>query len=117
MYQTAKADPATAKIPIIGSSLYYPAPSLADLNPYLDYGNIHDYPIIYETGTPIATQVGYARSITGDKPIIATETGYSNAYLSPNYFRGISEIASANTSPGSTSSSTTPASSRPSSTS
>jgi hypothetical protein len=95
MYQTAKADPATANIPIIGCSLYHPTPALADLNPYLDYGNIHDYPLIYDAGTPIATQIGYARSITGDKPIIATETGYNNAYLSPNFYRGISEIASA----------------------
>ena len=96
MYQTAKADLATASIPIIGCSLFYPTPELADLNPYLDYGNIHDYPLVYDaTPNVIPAQVSYARSITGDKPIIATETGYSNAYLSPNYFRGISEIASA----------------------
>ncbi|MDB5324087.1 MAG: hypothetical protein JWN40_5718 [Phycisphaerales bacterium] len=95
LYQAAKADLRLSAVPLVASSVYGPTPGLADLSPYLDYGNIHDYPDVHNPAVNIAVNVSHARTVTGDKPIIATETGYHNAWQSPSYFTGASEIASA----------------------
>jgi len=93
LYDAARADATLAQTPLVSCSVYYPTPALADLSPYLDYGNIHSYPGANNTGH-LSTYISNARSVTGDKPIIATETGYHNAYNASNN-SGISEIASA----------------------
>jgi hypothetical protein len=94
LYDAARADTTLAKTPLVSCSVYYPTPSLADLSPYLDYGNIHSYPKIDGSPNNLPIYIANARSVTGDKPIIATETGYHNAYNASNN-SGISEIASA----------------------
>ena len=95
LYQTAKADPALAATPIVSSSVAYPMPNLADLAPYLDYGNVHSYPSVYTAASNLPQLMTFAATVVGNKPIIATETGYANSYLDPGYFRGVSEAASA----------------------
>jgi hypothetical protein len=94
LYDAARADNRLATTPLVSCSVYYPTPSLADLAPYLDYGNIHSYPKIDGSPNNLPIYIANARSVTGDKPIIATETGYHNAFNASNN-TGISEIASA----------------------
>jgi hypothetical protein len=94
LYDAARADPTLANTPLVSCSVYYPTPSLADLSPYLDYGNIHSYPKIDGSPSNLPVYIANARSVTGDKPIFATETGYHNAYNASNN-SGVSEIASA----------------------
>jgi hypothetical protein len=92
--QTARADSQLGSVPLVSCSVYYPTPQLADLSPYLDYGNVHSYTDIVQAGTTIQNHLTNASSVTGNKPVIATETGYSNSYLDAGH-RGISEAASA----------------------
>jgi hypothetical protein len=92
--QTARADPVLGNVPLIGFTVYYPTPQLSDLAQYVDYGNIHSYPNIDGAPSNLNTYIFNARSVTGDKPIISTETGYHNAYQD-QYHRGVSEKASA----------------------
>jgi hypothetical protein len=94
LYQTAKADPQLGSVPLVSCTVYYPTPQLADLSPYLDYGNLHSYTDIVRAGTTVQNLLSNASSVTGNKPVIATETGFSNSYLDSGHY-GISEAASA----------------------
>jgi hypothetical protein len=93
LFQAAKADPVLGGVPLVSCSVYNPSPEFADLAPYLDYGNIHSYPNISSAQSNLGNYLPNARTVTGNKPIIATETGYNNAINANN--RAVSEIASA----------------------
>lgn len=94
LYAAARSDPSTASIPVIGPSLTsreaYEA--LGDLSADLDYGNIHSYPGGTNPGSQVlADNMEYAKSTSGGKPLMATETGYHNVAPSPNGHRGTPE--------------------------
>jgi hypothetical protein len=92
LYRAVKTDPATAKLSVLGPSVVVPAAAaaLGDLHADLDYGNIHPY---YGPNAPGNSGTGsitpYGRSgstayymnvgaqISGPKPMIVSETGFS----------------------------------------
>jgi hypothetical protein len=93
-----RSNPATASYPIIGPSLIGgddPPTALGDLSAYMDFGNIHAYYSSRPPGTdgwggqstsPCSTwhygSTGFdlcnARRVSGQKPIISTETGWGS---------------------------------------
>jgi len=67
-------------IPVYGPSvgLNSDLQAVGDLSQYMDYGNIHDYSGGYDLlGTQIANYVTMEQTLSGSKPIIATENGYA----------------------------------------
>jgi hypothetical protein len=94
LYAEVKSAPALARLTVIGPSLTSTAAARAvgDLAASLDEGNTHDYFAGHEPGTggwglggfgSIAFNLATARLISGDKPVVATETGYATP-PSPN---------------------------------
>lgn len=93
LWQAVQTNPALAGIKVMGPSLTSEADqaSLGDMSAYLDYGNMHAYSPGFEPGagwggaelgSTYGTIVANMRSTaltSGDKPIIATETGYGVA--------------------------------------
>jgi hypothetical protein len=93
LYSTVKGNPATASLPVVGPSMVTEADdaALGDLSSYMDYGSMHDYFGGFNPGTTgwgNISQFGIYGSLTynlnicalvsGNKPVFATETGYSN---------------------------------------
>jgi hypothetical protein len=93
LYSTVKGNPATAFLPVVGPSMVNEADdaTLGDLSTYMDYGSMHDYFGGFNPGTSgwgNLSQYGIYGSLTfnlnicaivsGSKPILSTETGYSN---------------------------------------
>ncbi len=88
LYAEIKSTPALAHLTVIGPSLTSTAARRAagDLAASLDEGNTHDYFGGHEPGTggwglngfgSIAFNLASARLTSGDKPVVATETGYA----------------------------------------
>jgi hypothetical protein len=80
LYEGIKDDPALSSLPVIGPSIVHgDQPELGDISNLLDYGNVHSYP----EGNPPEYRMGAiverAAYNSGLKPIVATETGYTNA--------------------------------------
>ncbi len=79
-YTTLKADPLTAAVPVIGPSLVFPTSSSAigDLSQWVDYGNFHPYNNPQNPGDgSLARDYALRSQAFGNKPMIATEVGYS----------------------------------------
>jgi hypothetical protein len=97
LYAAVKSDPQLSALPVIGPSLGYPGNREAalDLSPYLDYGNIHSYPDGEPPEANITEWLEAAPSMSGSKPVMATETGYHNALASTGAQRPVSEAAAA----------------------
>jgi hypothetical protein len=80
VYTALNADPATANIPVIGPSFVYANSSSAvgDLSQWVDYGSFHPYNNPKNPGDGSLAKDYYLRSTAfGNKPLIATEVGYS----------------------------------------
>jgi hypothetical protein len=91
LYPLIKNDPATKNVPVIGPSLLWwnNYKTVGDLSSYLDFGNSH----VYYGGLHPLFQCSWcsppqsyldiflskAKYISGNKPIIVTETGQQNA--------------------------------------
>jgi hypothetical protein len=97
LYEGVKGNSALASIPVIGPSLAYlrHAPEAPDLSMYLDYGNIHSYPGGEPPEAVLPEWLAAARQMSGDKPIVATETGYHTAVASDGEHPPVSEAAEA----------------------
>jgi hypothetical protein len=97
LYLRVKGDPALAHLPVLGPSLVHreSRAALGDLSGYLDRGNLHPYP----GGTlPLANledERQLAALVAGNKPLVATETGYHNDLASTDPHRPASETATA----------------------
>jgi hypothetical protein len=99
LYQTAKSDPATRSLAVIGPSFVHAQSrdAIGDLSPYMDYGNLHSYP-----GGRMPTsnlkdgdesEIVEARKVSGSRPLVSTETGYHTAVASHGRDPGISDRA------------------------
>lgn len=100
LHAAKTADPALAATPMVAPWIWAPE-QIADLAPYLDYGNVHSYANGFTADSSLANTVYVARRLTGDKPILATEAGYCNAYnytANPSVM-GVHEATSAKTMP------------------
>jgi hypothetical protein len=98
LYAAVKASPQLRSLPVIGPSLVNEgSPSqLGDQQSSLDAGDIHPY-----TGglapmpAYIDSQLQRIRAVSGDKPVWATELGYSTALNAPAGQQPVSEYAGA----------------------
>ena len=78
LYARVKGDSRLAHLPVLGPSVVHHAnrPLLGDLSSFLDRGNMHPYP---GGGTPLHNleeERLLAATISGSKPLVATEAGY-----------------------------------------
>lgn len=99
LYRAIKGDPATAEIAVVAPSLAIPeyATELGSLDGIADMGNLHSY-----AGGNVPTSdydwrwMPSAKTMTGDRPIVVTETGWHNAVDDKTASqRGVSEQVSA----------------------
>jgi hypothetical protein len=100
LYDEAKADPALASLPVLGPSIVHgDQAALGDVSAFLDRGNIHSYPEGEGPQYKLEYFLRQAALNSGAKPIVATETGYTNALgwtpSGPGEQRPISEAAAA----------------------
>lgn len=80
LWNTAKNDPRTRHMPIFAPSMGNPgnAHQVGDLTRYMNYGNIHPYP---GGKTPLANYADHMKKvapISGNRRVVATESGYHN---------------------------------------
>lgn len=99
LYAAAKADPATANLPVLAPSLAFAAnyPALVaaggDMSPYADLANGHMYPGGYEPWNSVDLFTKAIRTLIPTKPLITTEAGYHNAINTTNGHLPTSETA------------------------
>ena len=80
LYDGIEENPALAHLPVIGPSIVHgDQEELGDISAFLDYGNIHSYPEANPPEFRMGKNVERAKLNSGSKPIMATETGYTNA--------------------------------------
>jgi hypothetical protein len=86
LYTAMKANPSLASLPVIGPSLAGDsAPAqLGDQQQWLDIGNIHPYTGgLAPTPAYTASQLNRIGTVSGNKPVWATELGYYTALNAP----------------------------------
>lgn len=89
LYAAAKANPATADLPVLAPALAfrwnYPTLAAAgDIDPYADEANAHMYPGGYKPSTEVTNITNAIRALIPSKPLVTTETGYHNAMNTTN---------------------------------
>ena len=85
LYKTVNGDASLKHIPVVGPAIVRNPEGAGDLSSWLDYGNWHPYPggicptckSVY--GSSFDTRLPKHREMSGDKPMVVTETGYHNA--------------------------------------
>ncbi len=93
LYEAAKAEPATADLPVLAPSLafkwnYLPA---GDMSQYADRANAHMYPGGYKPSNEISQITTAVRGSIPHKPLVTTEAGYHNALNTTNGHRPVPE--------------------------
>ena len=99
LYSWVKSDPQIASFPILGPSIVKmdDATALGNLSAYMDYGNIHSYFNVWNPGTfgygnihppfgvygSLQFNLNIGSTISGNKPIETTETGYGTVAGNP----------------------------------
>ena len=96
LYEQAKADPDLGALSVLAPSLVHnDQGALGDISSSLDLGNVHSYP---QGGPPQDkwdVAIARARKNSKEKPLEATETGYSTALAASGENRPVSEAAMA----------------------
>jgi hypothetical protein len=100
LYRSVRGDPRLQKVGVAGPSYIQGAVALAqDLSAACDFGNIHPYPGMEhpETTGPGQLQkfIAASRRIFGDRPVMATETGYHCAVQTTKSHLPVSEAIKA----------------------
>ncbi len=98
LYAAVKASPRLRSLPVIGPSLAEAASpaQLGDQQSWLDFGAIHPYTGgLSPTSAYIESQLQRITAVSGDKPVWATEAGFSDALNAPAGQQPISEYAAA----------------------
>ena len=98
LYKAIKADPATAHLPVLVSGMANTRNSpgdLGDMQAQIDFGNMHSYPgglnpLSGGWGIALTKAIEEERKVCGEKPIVATETGYHN-FLNAKGHPGVPE--------------------------
>ena len=100
LWAAVHGSPQTSDVGVIGPAVAWSPEALGDLSPYLDYGNWHPYPggdcpgcaDVY--GQTLDSWLPAYMAPSGDKPMVASETGYTNAVNAPpGGNRSVSELA------------------------
>jgi hypothetical protein len=103
LYEAIKGDPATKALPVAVSSLANLRDSpgkLGDLSAYLDLGNMHPYAAGHPRsqhwgwGLSMERAIAEAQKVSGNKPILVTESGYHNRVENQDH-PGVTELAEA----------------------
>jgi hypothetical protein len=97
LYKAVKVMPDQPSIAVIGPSLAAASngSKVGDISQYLDYGNLHPYPAGKKPSDIFPSQLQLARELSGNKPVIVTETGYHNAMNDHHDQPSVSEEAAA----------------------
>lgn len=95
LWKAAKANPTTARMPVLSPSLgsKQDFSALGNISGLSNYGNIHNYPGGRLPSTDIATTMASARINSGNQPIMTTETQYQNALRTSSGHKPTSEKA------------------------
>jgi hypothetical protein len=86
LYSWVKGNPATARYPVLGPGLAWPASiaQLGNVSANFDLSNLHDYLVNYNPGNSYGTTIlGMASATAGGKPIVVTEAGYGTGTTTP----------------------------------
>ena len=86
LYTAAKANPATADLPVLAPALAFRwnYAAVGDLSPYSDLANAHMYPGGYQPSNEVANITSALRVAEPGKPLVVTEAGYHNAVNTMN---------------------------------
>jgi Fibronectin type III domain len=86
LYTAAKADPATADLPVLAPALAFRwnYAEAGDLSQHADLANAHMYPGGYPPSNQIRAITDALRGSIPDLPIVTTEAGYHNATETSN---------------------------------
>ena len=100
LYETVKNEPKLADVAVLGPSPAFEGAKLGDLNAYMDYGNIHPYPggkmpTGDENNQSTRRELERVSSVSADKPVMITETGYHTALKTESDHLPTSESAAA----------------------
>jgi hypothetical protein len=97
LYASIKSDPALAGLPVIGPSIVHSSAQqeLGDISSLLDYGNIHSYPDGYSPESNLDRHFEDSAPNSGQKQLMATETGYHTAVGWTGEHKPVSEEAMA----------------------
>jgi hypothetical protein len=95
IFNAMKRDPVTANIPVLAPSMAIPENGvlLGSLRSVLDFGNMHSYAGGNPPGQDLSNRwIPLTQRVSGDRPIIITETGWHTAVNDRNASqRGVSE--------------------------
>jgi hypothetical protein len=93
LWATVKGSSTFSYLPVIGPSVGNPSrfQYIGDLSAYLDYGNIHSYPGGRQPLSNLSSQLTSAALVSGNKPVMSTETGYHTALQTTSSHLPISE--------------------------
>jgi hypothetical protein len=93
LYTAAKAQPATANLPILSPSLAFRAnyAKAGDMSAYADIANAHMYPGGYRPSNEIPQITAALRTSIPTKPLVVTESGYHNATSYTGGHKGVPE--------------------------
>lgn len=97
IYEEVKSMTAGSTLQVVGPSMAAAkhGASVGNISAYLDYGNLHPYPAGQMPSAIFPEQLALAQSISGQKPIVVTETGYHNALNDHHDQPAVSEAAAA----------------------
>lgn len=81
IWNKLKGNPATSGLPLFGPSMgnVRNSPAVGDLSGYLNYAALHPYPGGDRPMAVVPVNISYARNISGNRPLLATESGYHTA--------------------------------------
>jgi hypothetical protein len=93
----AKAMNAAGHVSVIAPSLAFASHGLAlgSLKDYIDEGNLHPYPAAKPPSIVFPEQTVLAKLVSGEKPVVITESGYHNALNDHRDQPAVSEDAAA----------------------
>ena len=91
------ADPELKGLPVIGPSFVRPGSraEAGDLSAWMTHGNLHSYTGGGEPAAGLERERTLAAAVSGDRPVIATETGYHDAVGATTGQPGVDEDTAA----------------------
>ncbi len=86
LYAEAKAEPATAHLPVLSPSMAFKwnYAALPDLSAWSDKANAHMYPGGWKPTNEVSQISSALRTVVPSKPLVVTEAGYHNAVNTTN---------------------------------
>jgi hypothetical protein len=97
IYASARAMSGAQDVKVIGPSMALAANGrqIGDMSDRIDEGNLHPYPAGKMPSMVFPEQTDLSRAMSGDKPVVITETGYHNALNDHSDQPAVSEAAAA----------------------